>query len=130
MPGAAHNDLSAVYAEMERVLLANGELTLDTEARKAFRTLYSRTVGHYLRKRQPDYGYDLWHDDERFRRTVLTGVHEMSLDLRRRHGSSPSGSQVEQAGRELLERLQKRIKRRLPWECFVLGCPIIDRGDE
>lgn len=113
------------YAEMERALLANGKVRFeDPTARSEFRRLYDQTVGHYIHDMQPHYGYDLWRDDPRFRRIVLTQVHRLAELLARKYDGKPAGPQLYQAGRVVLNALYRQTKEENPWMVFALGCPI------
>jgi hypothetical protein len=123
MPTPHTPEPAYAYMDVEREFLDSGEYTRDNaEALDTLVQFYNVTVGHYLVEMQPRYSYDLWRDDERFRRIILEEVRVMAAELREFFGPRPNRTQVFEAGKAVLRRVRARTSLKAPWIDYEWRC--------
>jgi hypothetical protein len=116
-------DPEYAYLDIEQEFISRG-VELGDEARDTLIQIYNVTVGHYLVEMQPEYSYDLWREDGKFRLLVLEEVRNMATDLVARFGRAPDRAQIYDASKDLLRRMQLRVSSIPPWVAYFIPCQL------
>lgn len=112
------------YSDIETELLRHSDVELTDEARAALIRVYNDHVGAYLQRRA-EQGVDMWASDPDFRHFVTAHVHAFSYLLRTRGLGTPSASDVEAVGKEVIRGSRTRYTESLPTvRGLTLDCPL------